>query len=41
MVRHTMINGKLVMKDRVILTVDMDKINADSTQRAAKIWKNM
>ena len=41
MVRHTMINGKLVMKDRVILTVDMDKINADSAQRAAKIWKNM
>jgi putative selenium metabolism protein ssnA len=41
MVRHTMINGKLVMKDRIILTADMDKINADSTQRASEIWKNM
>ncbi|MGP1598143.1 putative aminohydrolase SsnA [Peptoanaerobacter stomatis] len=41
MVKHTVINGKLVMKDRIILTVDMDKINADSTQRASEIWKNM
>lgn len=41
MVQHTMINGKLVMKNRVILTADMDKINADSAQRAKEIWKNM
>lgn len=41
MVRHTMVNGKLLMKDRIILTADMDKINADSAQRASEIWKNM
>ena len=29
------------MKNRLILTADMDKINADSAQRAKEIWKNM
>ena len=41
MVNDTMVNGKFVMKDRVIQTVDELKIKADSVQRAKEIWKNM
>ena len=41
LVNDTIINGKFVMKDKIITTVDQAKIHADSRQRAAKIWKNL
>ncbi|RBP44065.1 putative aminohydrolase SsnA [Garciella nitratireducens] len=41
MVNDTIINGKFVMKDREILPVDEEKIFAQSTERAAKIWPYM
>lgn len=36
-----MINGKMVMKDRVILPVDEQQILAKSQERAKAIWPNM
>lgn len=41
MVNDTIINGKFVMKDRKIVTVDEDKIFEESKKRAPEIWKNM
>ena len=41
LVNDTIINGKFVMKDREIVTVDRAKIHADSRQRAAQIWPNL
>ena len=41
LVNDTIINGKFVMKDKIITTVDQAKIHADSRQRAAKVWKNL
>lgn len=41
MVKDTIINGKFIMKDREILTVDEDKIFAESQERAPEIWKGM
>ena len=41
MVNDTMINGKFVMKDRIITTVDEMAIKAKSIERATEIWKNM
>lgn len=41
MVNDTIINGKFVMKDRIIQTVDEDKIFAESEQIAHEIWEKM
>ncbi|MDO5716192.1 MAG: putative aminohydrolase SsnA [Tissierellia bacterium] len=41
MVKDTMVHGKFIMKDRRILTVDEDKIFAESRKRAPEIWKGM
>ncbi|MDO4662734.1 MAG: putative aminohydrolase SsnA [Tissierellia bacterium] len=41
MVNDTIINGKFVMKDRQILTVDEDEIFKESRKRASEIWKKM
>lgn len=41
MTKHTIVNGRLLMKDRQITNLDTEKIFADSRQRAAKIWENM
>ncbi|MDU1764027.1 MULTISPECIES: putative aminohydrolase SsnA [Anaerococcus] len=41
LVNDTIINGKFVMKDKIITTVDQAKIHADSRQRASKVWKNL
>lgn len=41
MVNDTIINGKFVMKDREILTVDEDKIFAESIERAPEIWQGL
>lgn len=41
MVNDTMINGKFVMKDKEILSVDEEKIFARSAERAEKIWPYM
>ncbi|TYT78288.1 putative aminohydrolase SsnA [Treponema phagedenis] len=38
---HTVINGKIVMKDREVLGIDVDKIMSESRIRAAEIWKEM
>jgi len=38
-VNDTMVNGKFVMRDREILTVDERRINANSRQRAKEIWR--
>lgn len=37
-VTHTMINGKLVMKDRVILGVDTERIMAKCRENASELW---
>jgi 5-methylthioadenosine/S-adenosylhomocysteine deaminase len=34
-VRHVIINGQIIMKDRQILTLDIEEIS-----KAAKIWSN-
>jgi 5-methylthioadenosine/S-adenosylhomocysteine deaminase len=36
-VRHTMINGRLVMEDRNLLTIDEEKAMADVNQMAVAI----
>lgn len=41
MTNDVIINGKVVMKDRAILTVDVEKINARTEARAAEVWKNL
>ncbi|MDO5714307.1 MAG: putative aminohydrolase SsnA [Tissierellia bacterium] len=41
LVNDTIINGKFVMKDREIVTVDEDKIFAESMKRAPEIWKEL
>ena len=35
----TMVNGRFVMKDRVIQTVDEDKLFAESDGRAREVWR--
>ena len=37
----TIINGKVVMKDRKILTVDEDKILSKSREVSAKLWDRL
>lgn len=39
MVTSTMVNGKFLMKDRKILTLDVDKIMADAAQSSREVWK--
>lgn len=39
LVNDTMINGKFVMRDRIILNVDQEEIHAKSRKRAKEIWK--
>lgn len=39
MIRHVMIDGKWVMKDRVLLTVDENKINAEYRDFAGRLYK--
>ncbi len=41
MVNDTIINGKFVMRNREILTVDEDEVLDKSSQRAAEIWPKM
>lgn len=41
MVNDTIINGKFVMKDREILSVDIQEIKAKSRERAKEIWPLM
>lgn len=41
LVNDTIINGKFVMKDKIITTVDQPKIHAESRERAKEIWKNL
>jgi putative selenium metabolism protein SsnA len=41
LVNDTIINGKFVMKDRKILTAEMDEISAKSRERAREIWQQM
>lgn len=35
----TMINGKLLMRDRELIGIDEEKINADCREAAGKLWK--
>jgi putative selenium metabolism protein SsnA len=39
MITTTIVAGKVLMKDRQILTLDEEKINAEARQVAAKLWK--
>jgi putative selenium metabolism protein SsnA len=39
MVTTTIVNGKVLMKDRLIQTLDEDKIIADAMQRSKAVWK--
>jgi putative selenium metabolism protein SsnA len=39
MVTATIVRGKMLMKDRQLLTLDEDDITAKATQLAAKVWK--
>lgn len=41
MTNDVMINGKVVMRNKEILTVDEEEIFAKSTERAKEIWKEM
>lgn len=41
MTNDVIINGKMVMRDRELLTVDEDAIYARHTERAREIWKDM
>lgn len=38
-VTHTIINGKVIMKDRIIQTVDEERIFSESRQAAERLWK--
>lgn len=40
-VETTIINGKVIMKDRVILTVDEEEIFRKSREVSAKLWKRL
>lgn len=37
----TMANGKLLMRDRRLVDLDEEKINADIMETAKKLWKNI
>ncbi len=37
----TMCNGKVLMKDRVLLGIDEEKALADVRAQAAKLWKSI
>ena len=37
----TMINGRLLMKDRILLGVDEEKLMADCRQQASLLWKSI
>jgi len=39
MVRHTVINGRVLMKDRELLTVDEEKVTRRARELAAKLWE--
>lgn len=41
LVTDSIINGKVVMKDRIIKTVDQKEINKKSRQRAKEIWSKL
>lgn len=41
MVQTSMINGKLVMRDRELLTVDEKQLRAESRKVAAALWKSL
>ena len=41
MPRDVMINGRIVMRNREILTVDEEKIFAHAAERAAAIWPKL
>ncbi|MGI6157605.1 MAG: putative aminohydrolase SsnA [Saccharofermentanales bacterium] len=41
MTNDVIINGKEIMRDREILTVDQEAIYARSTERAKEVWKNL
>jgi 5-methylthioadenosine/S-adenosylhomocysteine deaminase len=36
-VRHTIINGRVVMKDRQLLTLDVDEVIAKAQEQAARV----
>ena len=36
-----MANGKLLMRDRRLVDLDEEKINADIMETAKKLWKNI
>jgi cytosine/adenosine deaminase-related metal-dependent hydrolase len=39
--RTTIVNGRVLMKDRELTCVDEEKIKADICQTAAKLWKTL
>lgn len=41
LVQDVIINGKEVMRQRELLTIDEEKLDAESRQRAAQIWPQM
>ena len=41
LVQDVIINGKEVMRQRELLTIDEEKLDAESSQRAAQIWPQM
>jgi len=41
MVTATMVDGKLLMKDRQLLTLDEDEIAAKAREQAQKVWNKI
>ena len=39
MITATMVDGKFLMKDRRLLTLDENEISAKATELALKVWK--
>jgi hypothetical protein len=41
MVTATMVDGKLLMKDRQLLTLDEEEIAAKAREQAQKVWNKI
>jgi bifunctional ADP-heptose synthase (sugar kinase/adenylyltransferase) len=39
MITMTMVAGRVLMRDRQLLTLDVEEITAHSRERAAEVWK--
>jgi len=37
----TVCNGKVLMKDRVLIGIDEEKVSADVREEASRLWKSI